>query len=397
MVLFMQLDLQTLSVVTVVVTALLGALLVFAGLQDRSIRAPMWWGTAQIIGASGLGLAASHASFPEIVSVDFANALVLFGYGLTWAGARRFDGRRVQPALIVLAPMFWLFACRIPAFAGDPSLRLVALSAMQAMLAAATAEEFWHGRDERLMSRWPTVVVLLAFATALLARIPATLLSPTLDDHSLMSSVSFALIAFAALLFTVVMAFLLLNMTKERTELRHKMASLVDPLSGVANRRAFIGGSKQLLAQQQIDRQPLGMLLFDLDRFKNINDRLGRSIGDKVLQTFAATATKTLGPDVLFGRVGGEEFAALLSVGDVGEAYAIADRVRRTFAAASRCYGDGELVPSVSIGVALGVYPVSGVDTLLADADRALYRAKSLGRDRVETATAPGSLQHASA
>ena len=149
----MQLDLQTLSVVTVVVTASLGALLVFAGLQNRSIRAPMWWGTAQIIGASGLGLATSHASFPEIVSVDFANALVLFGYGLTWAGARRFDGRRVQPALIVLAPMFWLFACRIPAFAGDPSLRLVALSAMQAMLAAATAEEFWHGRDEQLISR----------------------------------------------------------------------------------------------------------------------------------------------------------------------------------------------------------------------------------------------------
>ena len=203
-----------------------------------------------------------------------------------------------------------------------------------------------------------------------------------------MSGVSFALLAFGTLLFTVVMAFLLLNMTKERTELQHKINSLVDPLSGVANRRAFLNGASRLFAQQAVDREPLAVLLFDLDRFKAINDRMGHAVGDRVLQTFAQTATSTLGSDVLFGRIGGEEFASLLAVGDLGEAFAIADRVRRNFATAAARFADGELAPTVSIGVTLGVAAKSDVDTLLEVADRALYRAKANGRNRVE-ATAP--------
>ena len=82
----MHLDVGTLSVVTVFVTALLGALLVFAGLQNRTIRAPMWWGAAQIVGAVGLGLATSRGVIPDFLSIDVANALVLLAYGLTWRG-----------------------------------------------------------------------------------------------------------------------------------------------------------------------------------------------------------------------------------------------------------------------------------------------------------------------
>ena len=70
----MHLDVGTLSVVTVFVTALLGALLVFAGVQNRSIRAPMWWGAAQIGGAAGLALVSSRGVAPDFVSIDVANA-----------------------------------------------------------------------------------------------------------------------------------------------------------------------------------------------------------------------------------------------------------------------------------------------------------------------------------
>ena len=97
------------------------------------------------------------------------------------------------------------------------------------------------------------------------------------------------------------------------------------------------------------------MLLFDLDRFKEINDRFGHAVGDQVLQTFAQAATATLGADVLFGRIGGEEFAALMPVGDLGEAIAVADRVRRNFADAAARFADDELAPTVSVGVTLGL------------------------------------------
>src|SRR3954464_14236188 len=107
----MHLDVQTLSVVTVFVTALLGALLVFAGLQNRSIRAPMWWGASYIVGAAGLRFVASPGAVSDFISIDLANALVLLGYGLIWAGARLFDGRKVQPLVVVFAPALWLLAC----------------------------------------------------------------------------------------------------------------------------------------------------------------------------------------------------------------------------------------------------------------------------------------------
>jgi diguanylate cyclase (GGDEF)-like protein len=384
----MHLDVGTLSVVTVFVTALLGALLVFAGMQNRTIRALLWWGSAQIVGAAGLGLIASRGSIPDFLSIDIANALVLLAYGLTWAGARRFDGRKVLPLVVVFAPLLWLVACRIPAFAEDVNLRVVVVSGMMAMLAAATAEEFWRGCDEPLMSRWPTVIVLLAYAAALLARIPATYFSPALDNQSFMSGVSFALLSFGTLLFTVVMSFLLLNMTKERTELQHKINSLVDPLVGVANRRAFINGANQMFQQQAIDGEPLGVLLFDLDRFKQINDAMGHAVGDQVLQSFAQSATATLGADALFGRIGGEEFACLMPVGDLGETFAIGDRVRRNFAEAALRFVDDKLAPTVSVGVTIARDSKAGLDALLADADRALYRAKANGRNRVE-ASAP--------
>ncbi len=382
----MQLDVPTLAVVTVFVTALLGVLLVFAGLQNRTVRAPMLWGAAYIVTALGLALLTTRGAAPDWVSVNIANALVLLGSGLIWAGARLFDGRPVRPGLVASPAALWLIACAVPAFAADINLRVVLASTLLAMLAAATADEFWRGRAEPLMSRWPTVCVLFAYAATLLARIPATLLSPLLRGQSVMGGVSFALIAFGTLLFTVVLAFLLLNMTKERSELKHKIASLIDPLSGVPNRRAFLDGANRLLVQQSLDFEPLAVFLFDLDRFKSINDHLGHGVGDEVLKIFATTATGTLGPAVLFGRIGGEEFAAMLAVGDLGEAVAIADRVRRNFAAAAAVHATAELRPSVSVGVTLGGDPQIAMADLLAEADAALYRAKANGRNRVEAA-----------
>jgi len=380
----MNLDVQTLSVVTVFVTALLGALLVFAGLQNRTIRAPMWWGSAHIINATGLGLLISRGLAPDFLTIGLANALVLFGYGLTWTGARVFDGRKISLYLVLLAPAIWTLLCLVPGFAHDDNLGVVVVCTALALFALMTAHELWSGRDEPLMSRWPSIFVLIAYAAVLLARVPATLLSPTFAHDSLLRGLSFALLTFGTLLFTVVMAFLQLNMTKERAELRHKINSLVDPLSGVANRRAFLDGAADLLTRQEIEREPLAMMLFDLDHFKQVNDRFGHSVGDAVLQTFAGTATATLGADVLFARIGGEEFASCMPVGDLDEAFAIADRVRRNFAAAAARFGADELLPTVSGGVTLGCDPQAKVLDLLSEVDRALYRAKENGRNRVE-------------
>lgn len=333
----MQLDIPTLATVMVFVTTLLGALLVFAGLQNRAVRALMTWGMAFMLCAVGMALAAVRGMIPDWISIQFANVLVLAGIGMVWLGARQFDGRPSPLAMIAVAPVIWLTACAFPDIRADINARTMVVSALGGLLAIAAAYEIWRGRAEPLLSRWPTVVTLLAYAAVMLARVPVALVLPQLAGaYQLTASVLFPLLAFATLLFSVVIAFLLLNMTKERTELRHKTAALVDPLTGVPNRRAFLADAEQMAAQQRADGTALAVMLFDLDHFKSINDRLGHAAGDAVLIDFAVTARRTLGADVLFGRIGGEEFAAIMRVSNLGEALAIADQVRRAFVATAQ-------------------------------------------------------------
>ena len=384
----MRLDIPTLAVVTVFVTALLGGLLLFAGAQNRAVRAPTVWGLAFLIGATGLGLVIVRGKVPDWLSIECANALVLAGMSLVWAGARLFDRRTVHLAHIATVPTVWFALCLVPAIGRDINARTMLCSALAAALSVLTAREIWHGRDEPLLSRWPTVLTLLGYAAAMLARIPATLLMPQLAASTdFLGSALFPALAFGTLMFTVILAFLLLNMSKERTELQHKMASLVDPLSGVANRRAFLAGAEQIAAQDPAGGR-LGVMLFDLDHFKAINDRNGHATGDAVIQLFAREATRTLGHDALFGRIGGEEFGALMRVREGGDAVAAAQRIRLAFAAAAARSGLGVL-PTVSIGVAVAGEEGDGLATLLAAADRALYRAKENGRNRVEYSGTP--------
>jgi diguanylate cyclase (GGDEF)-like protein len=379
----MHLDIPTLAVVTVFVTALLGGLLLFAGAQNRTVRAPTIWGLSFLLGAMGLGLVIVRGRVPDWLSIECANALTLAGMSLIWTGARLFDRRTVGLAHVATVPTLWFAACLVPDVGRDINVRTMLFAVLAAMLSILTARELWRGRDEPLLSRWPTVVTLLGYAAAMLARIPATLLMPQIATSTdFLGSALFPALAFGTLMFTIILAFLLLNMSKERTELQHKLASLVDPLSGVANRRAFLAGAEQIVAQTAAGDR-LGAMLFDLDHFKAINDANGHATGDAVIKLFAREATRTLGHSALFGRIGGEEFGALMRVSDGGDVVAVAQRIRLTFASAAARSGLGVL-PTVSIGVAIAGGAVDDVEGLLAAADRALYRAKANGRNRVE-------------
>ena len=177
----------------------------------------------------------------------------------------------------------------------------------------ATAYEFWRGRSEPLVSRWPAIFMLFAHGALFLLRTPLSQVLPWSPTNQVFDSVWLTVLSFEALLFTIAIAFILLAMAKERTELRHKTAALVDPLTGIANRRAFL---EEVMALEQAPGggrpRPAAVLLADLDHFKSINDRFGHAVGDHVLQIFAETASAKLGPYDLIGRLGGEEFAIVL-------------------------------------------------------------------------------------
>jgi diguanylate cyclase (GGDEF)-like protein len=137
------------------------------------------------------------------------------------------------------------------------------------------------------------------------------------------------------------------------------------------------------------------MLLMDLDHFKSINDRFGHALGDRVLEVFANTTRKALRKEDLFGRLGGEEFAAVLSAADRDEGLAIAQQVREFFAQAGRQVDGRGIGATVSVGVSHCEGPAMDVTRLLAQADRALYFAKEHGRNRVEVASLESYLARA--
>jgi diguanylate cyclase (GGDEF)-like protein len=188
-------------------------------------------------------------------------------------------------------------------------------------------------------------------------------------------------------LFTISIAFILLAMAKERTEHRHKTAALVDPLTGIANRRAFLQDGEAQLKRQASDPHPIAVMLLDLDNFKSINDRFGHAIGDRVLTRFAEVAGGCIRRTDLFGRLGGEEFAAVLVDTTRERAIAVAEQIRTSFARAT-CDVDGRpVLGTVSIGVVISYDAVLDISALLAQADHALYRAKDNGRNRTEIAS----------
>jgi len=383
----MKLDISTLFLVTIYVEAILGLLLLFAWAQNTSIHAVAWWGFGHLCRAGSIVLFGMYGTAPDLVTIDLANAVLFTSYAVTWTGARVFDGRPEEPVYLVTGAVLWLLICRLPGLSDSLDLRVLLASGIIASYTWLTAFEFWRGRAEALVSRWPAIFMLFAHGALFLLRTPLVAVLPWLSTSDIYGSVWLTVLSFEALLFTISIAFILLAMAKERTELRHKTAAMIDPLTGLPNRRSFMEEAERLTERHRAHPKPVTVLLMDMDHFKSINDRFGHAVGDQVLEVFAESARQSVRSSDLVSRLGGEEFAAVLHDLSREKAFAVADRIRTSFAQAALEVDDHPIAATVSIGLAHCELEAFEFGELLAQADRALYVAKERGRNRVETAS----------
>src|SRR5215813_1221537 len=384
----MTLDVHTLFMVTIYVEAILGLLLLFVWAQNTALRAVCWWGFAYLTRLASIGLFRMYGKVPDLISIDLANALLFTAFAVTWTGARAFDGRPVEPVYLVTGAVLWLLVCRLPIVLEDANLRSLIASAIVAGYTWLTAYEFWRGRDEPLVSRWPAVFMFFAHGALFLLRTPMVALLPGSTSDSVFGSVWMTMLSTESLLLTISSAFILLAMAKERTELRHRTAALVDPLTGISNRRAFLHDASLLAKRHIANPRPTAILLIDLDNFKSINDRFGHAIGDRVLAIFADAARKSMRGSDLIGRLGGEEFAAMLTETSRAKALEVAERIRLTFAQMAKEVDNHPVGATVSVGLVHCLERMLDIPDLLTRADHALYYAKERGRNRVEVASA---------
>lgn len=164
-----------------------------------------------------------------------------------------------------------------------------------------------------------------------------------------------------------------------------------DPLTGLHNRRHLDRALLHDLARSVDEGLPVAVVLVDVDRFKSVNDRFGHGTGDAVLCAVAAELRAGTRTGDTVARAGGEEFVLVLPGADEAEALARAETVRARVGALRHPVPDGVLAVTLSAGVAVARHGGRGAADLLARADRALYRAKSGGRDRVVVAGDAGA------
>ncbi len=169
-----------------------------------------------------------------------------------------------------------------------------------------------------------------------------------------------------------------LALERESTRERVHQLAYYDTLTGLPNRVLFTARAERLLAETRQAGKPLAVLFVDMDRFKQINDAQGHAVGDDLLRDTATRLTQVLDPECLIGRQASDEFVALLPGMDAEQA---ALRAERVLAALAQPMPLGQLTlhPSASIGIALHPGDGSDIETLLRNADLAMYRAKLAG------------------
>ena len=234
-------------------------------------------------------------------------------------------------------------------------------------------------RSERLTRiKKALFVVFILYAAFYLARLTVLTPDPGPSEQALSDFwMTFAI--YKSILFVAASAYLFLAIRRERSEFHLREAAEGDPLTGLPNRRTF-----RLQADRILDRKRGAILcLIDLDHFKAVNDTCGHAVGDKVLCAFAALLRDAARKGDAFARLGGEEFALLLSEETPRGA-------SRRIAALAQAFRDGAPsvaalpLPATFSGGLVAARPNEDLDQMLARADVALYAAKRSGRDRVE-------------
>ncbi|SFI41046.1 GGDEF domain-containing protein [Bradyrhizobium sp. Gha] len=377
----MSLDSITLYLVATMIAALLGAMMVFFGKQENS-PALKWWGTAYLLGAASVALwtATGDKLGPHLHLA--LNAVGFVACGMVWNAARVFHGRKPNWPGLVLGALAWVAAVTLL----DPAasmLRMMIGAGIVSVYAALTASELWVERRKSLQRRWPAFVVPVMHGCVLMLPILlGSLLRP--NDVGFSGSIWVTVFAVELVLYAVGTVFVIFMLVSERTVTAHRTAASTDPLTGMLNRRGFSEACGRVIEREAKGGRPVTVMIFDIDHFKSINDRFGHPAGDEMLKLFSTIVVNNLRISDLSGRIGGEEFAALLPCA-LEEGVLVAERVREAFETSGIVVDEGAVDTTVSIGVAGGPAGTE-LEVLLASADTALYQAKRGGRNRVEAA-----------
>ena len=374
----------TLLLINVLVTATLALSLGVVASRARR-DGLLWWAGALAAHTVAYVLYGLRGQAPDWASVLLANTLLGAYFALILEGLFQFQQRVPNRALIwgpvlVLPLLLVVLLDQIQARVVVVGL-LFTLQAVYTVQVLLQRRQETPGRGQYFVMAAYGVLIALMLGRVILSYSGALRLG-SITDSNLIQAATFVLATLCLMLISLG----LVLMTKEQADARNRRLALQDDLTGMHNRRFILEVLGQQLALAERHGWPLALLIVDVDHFKRVNDTHGHLVGDQVLRELATCIRSRLRAQDIAGRWGGEEFIVLLPDTDAAGAAVLAEDLRLAVMQ-HRCLDpQGQsLQLTVSIGLHAQPQPTSRQrDELLAAADRAMYQAKHLGRNRVE-------------
>src|SRR6185437_11749016 len=255
----LSLDVPTLAFVSIALAGLLGVFLVISWVQDRNVPSLAWWGSAYLIGASSVALWLAPA--PRFhIPPEVPEAMTLLACGVVWSGIRLFHGRTLKPLVAFAGAIAWPVLCDLPGVAEGSDARMGLGAALVAAYTFVIAFELWRERRKSLFSRTAAIVVPSLHAAIFLMPLAMQAFMP--DQVAAQWLTVFAL---ETMIYAVGTAFIMMLMVKDHHVYVYRRAATTDHLTGLPNRRAFLQDATTLCVLQARKRQPVTLMMFDLD------------------------------------------------------------------------------------------------------------------------------------
>lgn len=347
--------------------------------QNRMDRFLVGWMLGMVLLGTGVVI---YATFPHEIRplVVLAFTLEIIGFVAVYIAARMFTGYRVRWGAVLAATVAVVLPVSVPIAIGIDGVGIAIYNVLAGVLLALCAHQYWRGRDEAPLAIAGLTVLYSLAALSFLA-CGAHLfydgnwvLAGRPDNWAERFN---AIMSVAGI--TGVGA-LSLGLNQSRAARRHRIEARTDALTGLLNRRALF----DMLKAEKLAPGD-AVIIFDLDRFKSINDRFGHKAGDQVICHFALILRQNARDGDLAAQLGGEEFVLVMRQAPAALATATAEQIRASFRSLRLQLGEDAVGSTASAGIAFATRFEADFETVLHSADTALYRAKNSGRDRVFT------------
>ena len=384
---FVALDIRTLSFVTTSISVVFAIGLAVFGFQQEKYRGFSLLATAAAMYALGHFLLGYRDVLPKIITIIFANLMIILGIIFYLEGTRRFLGRTnlAHPVSIVAIGvgivLFFYFTYQVPSVKN----RIITIVSIHVVVSALAAWELLFHSDSHGIWRMPDVATAMIFAGYCLFQVFRLVWTLSEDSiQSFMSAGNVHALAFISVILLISgSTFGYIWMVSKRYEHELVEIAIRDPLTQVLNRRGLEELAVREFAKMNRGLSEIVTVLIDIDEFKDINDQFGHDSGDKVIMSVAGLLQSNIRTFDILGRLGGDEFIMLLPNTQLDEALVIAERLRMKIENLQIDLKGMQQQITASFGVAKTTSQPKNLDELIPAADQAMYRAKQEGKNKV--------------